>query len=203
MMHHAYVVTGDLAHSLRYISEEDRVFGPDVLLYEYEKFGINEARKLKHESSLAPIERAYRVFIISFSRITTEAQNALLKLFEEPVGEARYYLITKSEDVLIKTLRSRLIALGATSSPHTDQTQTIAFLNLSYQERLAEITERSKHEDTTWIEQLFDGIEVFAHTTNNYTVMKEIIFVRLYEKTHGASRKMLLEHMALSLPLTT
>lgn len=200
MQHHAQLLIGTLAEALPYISLEDRQEGPDVLLYTYEKFGIDDARKLTYEASLRPVEKQSRVFIVSFGGITTEAQNALLKLFEEPSQTARFYIVTPSGDALLPTLRSRCM-LTACQRIESEAEEANAFLRVAPGERLAVIAERAKSKDTAWFGAVITGIEKWAAVQKDAQILREIVFVRSYDKAPSASQKMLLEHLALSLPV--
>ena len=68
----------------------------------------------KIEVSKAVIAEAYiaeedvKYLILSAKMFTTEAQNALLKLLEEPPRNIEIIIITESKSVLLPTVRSRL-----------------------------------------------------------------------------------------------
>jgi hypothetical protein len=200
-MHHAYLLVGERTASLEHIDEGDRVPGPDVSVYAFDRFGIDEARSLRHESSLMPVTRPYRVFIISFATITTEAQNALLKLFEDPVDTVRFYLITADADMLIPTLRSRFMELSGRTMDAIRSEVADNFLRSTYDKRLQDIAEHMKGKDVLWAEELLRGLEVWIQHKSEPTVLRDLVFVRTYDRTRSASRKMLLEHLALTLPV--
>lgn len=200
-MHHAYLVVGDREASLLMLEDAYRVPGADVIHYEPIRFGIDEARRLKHESTLMPVTGNLRTFVLSITSITLEAQNALLKLFEEPVSTAQFYILARSEELFIPTLRSRFSILRATPPQGSKQDVLKSFLQSSYSDRLIEIAARTKDKDGDWIEALLDDLEVWAAGTQNETALREIVFVRTYARAPSASLKMLLEHLALSLPI--
>jgi DNA polymerase III delta prime subunit len=198
-MHHANLIVGSVEACLSAIPKEDRQLGTDVLQYAFKRFGIDEARRLKQEATLRPLQRPYRTFIVVLDSITTEAQNALLKLFEDPDAAIRFYIIVPQEDMLIPTLRSRLMRLegGTEAAEITEPARH--FLGSSYAERLTMIAERTKEKDDVWICAVLDGIEVAVERERDQMAMRELLLVRQYEKWRGASKKMLLEHLALSL----
>ncbi len=196
-MHHANLLIGTLSESLKQINEADRKIGLDVLMYEYEKFGISEARTLKRESSLKSVEREYRVFIVSIQNITVEAQNALLKLFEEPAG-VRFYVVAPREDMFIPTLRSRFMLLESRESVERETLDADTFLKSSYAERLELVSSHAKSKDNGWFEDVLNGVEEHIQNTRK-EALKDLLFVRKYDRGRSASKKMLLEHLALSL----
>jgi DNA polymerase III subunit delta' len=71
-------------------------------------FKIDEVRRIIHEVSLRPIEARWKVFLLErVDYMRDEPANALLKVLEEPPGEAVFILITEVAEVLLPTVRSR------------------------------------------------------------------------------------------------
>ena len=86
-LHHAYFIEAvyeDIRDEILSVIEKDlRVKtkgNPDFQYLEHTTFGIDESRKLKEAASMRAVSDR-QIFVISFSSITREAQNALLKLF--------------------------------------------------------------------------------------------------------------------------
>ncbi|MCR4327976.1 MAG: AAA family ATPase [Patescibacteria group bacterium] len=74
-----------------------------------EKIGIDAVRRLKGFLYSKPNISVYRCAIIDDAhRMTPEAQNALLKIAEEPPQSGVVILITSDRDALMTTLRSRI-----------------------------------------------------------------------------------------------
>lgn len=199
-MHHAVLIVGDVHESLALIDASERTPGPDVSIEAYIRFGIDEARALCHRASLMPMNRPHRVFIMSFGTITLEAQNALLKLFEDPNETSRFYILAESADVFIPTLRSRFMELrGKEKQPASHSAE--AFLKNAYKDRLEEIAKRMKEKDTSWTEELLAGLEIVIERRGDSALLRDLLMVRKYDKARSASQKMLLEHLALALPV--
>jgi len=120
------------------------------------------------------------VFIVSLGSITTEAQNALLKLLEEPPKTALYYIVIPREDMLIPTLRSRL------SKESEDENGVVSeeahqFLKSSYKERLETVALQTKDKaNDGWADKVLEGVEVFLKEKRDYEGLKEIAFLRKY-----------------------
>lgn len=118
---HAHIFAGDagvLPEVLALVAElgVDTLANPDLYVREYKNFGIDDAIELRDRASLGAVgngptsprpRRAGRVFIIIADGMTSEAQNALLKTLEEPPGDARFFFIVPSPEMLLATLRSR------------------------------------------------------------------------------------------------
>ncbi len=72
------------------------------------QLGIESVRFMKSDVYIKPNESDYKVYIIeSADKMTVEAQNAFLKIFEEPPAYAVFVLLCESADALLVTVRSR------------------------------------------------------------------------------------------------
>jgi hypothetical protein len=67
-----------------------------------------------------------KIFIIETNSITPEAQNALLKVFEEPQANAHFFVIIPSAEILLPTLRSRMMILRHTAGQNGNTNDTRA-----------------------------------------------------------------------------
>ena len=76
------------------------------------------------------------------------------------------------------------------------------FIKSSYAQRMETIVTITKKKDIATIEALFTGAEYFidSHLPHHTSLLRSIIMIRTYAKTKGASSKMLLEELALTLP---
>jgi DNA polymerase-3 subunit delta' len=82
--------------------------------------GIEAIRELQHFTSLklpGAIDTLRIIFIPEAQTITGEAQNALLKLLEEPPQNTHFILTASSEQLLLPTIRSRLQSLAVHRPP--------------------------------------------------------------------------------------
>lgn len=122
MRHHAYFFVGNpeegIAAALAYGARELKLShpnegggNPDIIVLRYGLFSVEDARTLADVALRAPLTGDAKLIIISAERIFHEAQNALLKSFEEPPEGTYLVLIVPSEGAIIPTLRSRLLAL--------------------------------------------------------------------------------------------
>ncbi len=86
----------------------DHSNNPDVLTFtESGSLGIDEARQIKAFLMLRPIGAKKEVIIYNAENLTEEAQNALLKILEEPPKDSEITLVAKDEDQILPTIRSR------------------------------------------------------------------------------------------------
>lgn len=197
-MHHANLLVGSRSWGYSVIPEAERTPGPDVTIYDQESLSIAQVRALTREAILRPVHREHRTFIIACDTLLHEAQNALLKLFEEPNRETAFYLIIPREDMLLPTLRSRLHLLGV-EEENRDASAFESFRKAPYRERLTLVQEKLAEEDAVWVESIVHGFEVYAEKKRDARLMREVMRTQLYLHTNGSSKKMLLEHLALTL----
>lgn len=198
-MHHANLLVGSREWALLQIPAEERATGSDVSLRSYERMTIADARALIADATLRPVARSHRTFILDCVAILPEAQNALLKLLEDPPETARFFLIASREEVLLPTLRSRFHLL-ATEHAAVDTKDFSVFQSASYAERLASVAKKLDAEDTEWVAALIRGAAAYAEMSRDPALIRDVLMVESYIQSPGASKKMLLEHLALSLP---
>lgn len=196
--HHALLLEGTYVWALSVLPEGFREETIDVLHFRGERMGIDEVRSLTEEAYKTPLVGTERVFIVSYPSFTEQSQNALLKLLEEPPRTARFYIVTERPDMLLPTLRSRLIVSDSEVLEGNDEHES--FLRLSAGEQLNEIARRAKNKDEAWLTSLMETYEVIAHERKDIAFMKMLLELKPMFHAPGASRKMILEHLTLLLP---
>ncbi|HEX7651515.1 MAG TPA: hypothetical protein VF439_02250 [Candidatus Paceibacterota bacterium] len=118
MKHHAYVVEGEpedgIRRALGFAGRELSLSAdanPDVIVRRYGLFSVDDARALADIARLSSTQGGAKAVIVSATRLFHEAQNALLKLFEEPPPDTYLFLVVPSAGMLLPTMRSRIMAL--------------------------------------------------------------------------------------------
>lgn len=144
-LHHAYCLEGDCNHILPLIIdflEKDLKFNiqdnPDYWYGNFNVLKIDDARSIKNKHQNKPIVHDRKVFIISTNFITKDAQNSLLKIFEEPSADTVFFLVLPSATNLLPTLRSRLIVFNIDNPVSDDNEVSVAkkFLKSKVGDRL-------------------------------------------------------------------
>ncbi len=194
------LVAGSLRESA--LPESLKTENADIHHLVFERFGIDEARELRAKSSTKAFGTEPHTFVIFTRDLTLEAQNSLLKLTEDPPTSLSLYLIIPSESLLIPTLRSRFVmAEGQTKKVGNTQSAE-EFLALSYAERLLLVADKVKQKDQAWIDNLlFELYESRVADARNKEAKKSLLLAITYMRNRGASKKQLLEELALSLPV--
>lgn len=76
-------------------------------------FHIDVIRTVRENAYVLPNEAARRVFILTEAQnMTDRAQNALLKVLEEPPAQALFILTCESRSQLLSTIQSRVVSLA-------------------------------------------------------------------------------------------
>ncbi len=199
MQIHAHLILSSYL-DLSLLPDSFREPSADITHEAIAQFGIDDARSLAASAALRPVSASHRTFVLWTDTMTREAQNALLKLFEEPPAECVFFLMVPRESALIPTLRSRLVLSDATQG-EADGREADAFLKLSHADRLALVADLAKKKDVSRMQDIADDVaRAIASDPNAFTAaaVRAATFVSGQIRTRGGSKKMLLEHLALS-----
>lgn len=83
---------------------------------------VDQVRELRVEAFLTPMAADSRVFIIEAAQTMNEAaQNALLKVLEEPPVGVTFILLAKSAKMLLETIRSRCVCFTLSPVPFEEE----------------------------------------------------------------------------------
>jgi DNA polymerase-3 subunit delta' len=90
---------------------------PDIITVRREKdrasLGIGPIRNMISESLITPFYTGFKVFIIDEGDLlTAEAQNAFLKIIEEPPSYAVFIIVCTDAQILLETVRSRSVIIN-------------------------------------------------------------------------------------------
>lgn len=218
-MSHAYFYAGEreegIASALSHIEKElglETTGNPDVVVMRYGLLSVDEAREVGDLVRQAPIGGSSKALILSADRLFHEAQNALLKVFEEPPEGTYLYLIVPSEGIVLPTLRSRMQLLSGSSD--TIYTLAEEFLSAGKKEReemVAALLDRAKSDkdeekDAARAEarELIAGLVVAARKEEMtpeivaFLTDLDIFAPILHER--AAPLKLIFEHLLIVLP---
>src|SRR3989344_4557383 len=104
-------------------------------------FKIEDARNLKSLGSEKSYTTGKKIFIIAANSILREAQNAMLKLFEEPIPDTHFFVIVPDINSLLKTLVSRFYLISTKSDPQKGTKDAEEFIVMSLKNRIDFIKE--------------------------------------------------------------
>lgn len=176
--------------------------------------GIEEIRHMQKTVFLTPVKSVKKAIVIEDAQtLTIEAQNALLKILEEPPIHALFFLSATSTDPLLPTILSRCSSIHLEENPlkltseeiQSLETDIALLLSDSVTKRLllAEKIAREKDTITTWLNQAIVYLRTKMLTdlpTNSHLVL---ILNKLQEAyrlitTTNTNPRMVLEHTFLT-----
>lgn len=217
-LHHAYFIGGDRedvkSEVISFIESLNiSISGnPDVTFREYETFGIDDARWLKERQEKSAFGEGKKIFIIAFNFITIEAQNALLKVFEEPTADTIFFTIAPSSAILLPTLRSRLSMISLSNIENVSNKEAEEFLRADIDSRL-KMTEKFKEKENetkkSELLELISQIEIILKKKNpdmsalssaDLSSIGEVIKLKRYLFGPSPKTAMIAEYLALCLP---
>ena len=219
-LHHAYGVVRDEESVSQLVDLVRKEIGisltgnPDFVHVQVETLAIDDSRRIKEVASTRRFSaETPRVFLVELFGATREAQNALLKLLEEPEEGNHFFFVVPSLDIFLPTLRSRLALVNAPSGKNTDEAKSIAkaFLKNSLKEKItfvdalaADISDEKvpRHAALDFLNSLEAAVhEEYSveKLRENAAVFETITRARSYMGDRAPSVKMLLEYIALSL----
>lgn len=213
-MHHAYFYEGPLALLVELTASARALFNftgehnPDVHVRAFEKFGIEDSQALRSLASFKSIS-GRALFIIGIGSITSEAQQALLKLFEEP-SQGSIFVLLVPHGALLPTLRSRLMEYPGNLQPAVQKNTVSVFLKSPYKTRSTAVSALLKDDEGAKerVRALLAGLEAELYAALQKSkgkkeyreALEDIAKVRSYVGDRSPSLKMLLEHLAATLP---
>ena len=211
LAHHAYALIGaKVDHFLATLKKKHGVetqANPDFFHEKYESLGIDESRRIKElHSSKSFVTGSKRIFVIETSAITHEAQNSLLKIFEEPHEHTHFFILIPSASFLLPTLRSRLLIIEERKEKQQGIAEAKLFLKLSVKDRLAFVDDLAKKisdeelqkSDAVSFLSALETVLVENGIDKNQKNLKAILKARDYMSDRSPSIKQLLEFVALS-----
>lgn len=222
MRHQAFVIEAEAEEGIELAqSWATRELGmqtehnPDIVVLRYGLLSVEDARRVTELAAGASFVGEHKVLIVSASRAYHEAQNALLKIFEEPPPGMYLFLILPTLGGLLPTLRSRvdILSVVEVTKPLIPEVAK-QFMKAAPEKRTAIIKkltsgkdeeDRREHRDEAI--RIVNGIEAVAYaklkdspSTSLGALLSDISVLRenLYDRS--APVRMILEHLALVIP---
>ena len=193
-------------HAVLLSAELPLEFSPEVtsqVEYRQPQVTIDVVRTLIQAAYRRPADgETKQTILVATEFITEEAQQALLKIVEEPPASTKFVFVLPRGYTLLPTLESRFERRDS-GEDVIDSSLFQNFRKAPYAERLALIEESVKKKDHAWQANIKRGLvgHILAHhQTLEPVILSELEYVARTLLTRGASNKFLLEHLALTLP---
>lgn len=215
--HHAYLIIGGeetlpKLHSLLKKKLDFSISGnPDYHFEEIETLGIEESRGLKETHSKKALGEN-KVFVVKTKFITHEAQNALLKILEDPLPNSFFFFIMPSEEYIYPTLLSRFMIIKEKKeteekSEEGEKVDAGHFLSLNQTARIKLLSKIINSKDKNSALKFINLLEEKLHeklypfsSKEEREVMDLVLKSKKNIYSRGASLKIVLENLSLSIP---
>jgi len=136
---------------------------PDIHILEGEhltSIGIEDIKKLQQEMMFTPFKEKIQIaYITQADKLTTQAQNSLLKTLEDSSSTTAYMLITENEKTILPTVLSRCLKIYTHNIVlKNDSTISLDILDMDIIGVFQEIEKISKSKEST--DQLLKALEL-------------------------------------------
>lgn len=233
-LHHAYLIEGardEVAPEILKFLESLKIKtkgNPDLVEISVDSFKMEDARNLKlhgGHKGFSDDKNAKKIFIISANNFLLEAQNSLLKLFEEPIENTYFFIITPDTSTIVKTLLSRFYLITPRQRLGGEVEDAEKFIKMSPKNRLDFIKELLTVEELedaptevgvptevgkdvsmdsarSRALKFLNALESVLHkkTVLDTSVFHHLFKVREFLRMPGSSAKTLMESVALITP---
>lgn len=169
-----------------------------------DSFSIELAREVKAAQDNRTVKDEHRFIFIGFSSITPQAQNALLKVLEEPSKNTYFFILSPNRSLILDTVRSRCVDLEICPSEDEEARLQESFLAKNSKERL-EIVKKLLSERSL-VDSFYSNLEqeiarLKDRREFSSKKMRQLLSKSKYYAQSGSpAAKYLLEELALSLP---
>lgn len=173
-------------------------------IFHYETLSIGDVRKIIQTAFVKPFTGDTKTMVLEAQTIAFEAQHALLKVLEEPPLTTRFILVLQSVEGLLPTLLSRVMQPQGFGRRTTGTNSFFKiFQTSSYAARLESISRITKDKDVNQIDLLRDGVLSYLEQELPSASTARMLDCVTKLTMRGASKKMLLEEIALTLPIVS
>ncbi len=220
-LYHSYLIEGDPENAglelIEYLKNKKIIKDndPDFFYQKYESLTIKDSREIKEWHSRLPTnENSRKICLVGTSFINREAEQALLKIIEEPGIKTHFFIITPDISILVDTIKSRTHSVKYKEEQDKEikeLAQKIISSPLKTKlDLIAKIIKDKKSEDSSgplrrYASSLLGEIERTIYLNfkkdpknkENIFKLKELEENKKYLNNSGAAVKMILEHIAL------
>ena len=224
-LQHAYLIEGQREEILPELLKFVEGLGikrnsPDFFKIHIDNFKIDKALALRAMSSEKSLE-SKKVFILSANTFSLDAEQALLKMFEEPIEDTHFFVIVPEVDALLRTLTSRFYVIKPNKKIELKQAQN--FMAMRLPNRIDFIKELLVEEVPTEVGiptgvgkeiqmdsarskalKFLNSLELALHDNVPkvpLATFEQIFTAREFLRQPGSSIKSLMESVALTVPV--
>ena len=215
-LHHAIALVGDVSEQkirlktfLGKLVGENISSHPDVWWEVFDIFTVEDARALRTRQAMKPIAGDKKYLVVETTRLTLEAQNALLKVLEEPSPGTHIFLLLPNLSGILPTVISRLQIEQAVAREEGSASSDIAeFVRMKPAERLQAdfIVTLIKDKNRSGAYDFLVSLERYIYeqreagaqlTKEQQDILKHLAQMRDYVLDTGSSVKLILESVCV------
>lgn len=201
MNHHARLYITLDQNSVVNAIEAEESSAAEIVPVTVETLSIDDVRRIIQLAYQTPGAKSYRLVLIAARQIAIEAQHALLKILEEPPSTTRFVLVLPSVAGLLPTVLSRVVLTDAGVAGEMSVLFQ-EFLRHDAKNRIELIADIAKRKADWDYTVLYDGLVAYVAiggVAKDHLGVVHTTLLQLRQK--GASKKMLWEELALTLPV--
>jgi hypothetical protein len=214
-------ITDSLSHHATLFIHNDRKVYTEKI---WEELASNSIAHILHDQTVIDIDTARKLIswantpyegkktaLVSFHTITIPAQNALLKIVEEPRSGVRFIFVTTNKDAIIPTLYSRLQEKSIEmdfiekndnaeiflTTPNTQRIKLPCIVQL-----LTKVDEEGRKDREAVRTFILSLIPLLTKNNVSPKYITETLEASSYASDPSSSGKALLEYLSLLLPQT-
>ncbi len=216
-LHHAYLVVGNAGKGAAEVLAMLETRGvktagnADVLVLSFTELSIDNAREISSYASLKAL-KDWKYLVVTFSRATTEAQNALLKVVEEAPGNTVFFFSIDALGHVLPTLQSRTATVSVSDANMISDDEDVSkevreFLSATFEERLKLVEKMAlyitKTQDRAPVRAFVKEMLRHVHEKGaSPQALRDLLDAQGYVRQQGGSVKAVLGHLAVTLPRT-
>ena len=203
--------TEKLREEAQKICGQEKISEYDINIIQTEKMlGIGDIRNLQNKIFLKPLGDKKAVIVEMFSGATNQAQNAFLKILEEPPANTIIIILVASLDFILPTVLSRcnLITVKSAIKPTDEDREKIIsmFKNMKISDALVIASNNSRDKETalSFLENLITVMDnnidkgMFTHTESK-NILKKLQKAYTIIKSTNVNLRFALENLFLDL----
>ncbi len=225
-LHHAYLIEGvrdDIVPEIFEFCKSLNIKSlgnPDFVHISIDNFKIDEAFNLRAMSTDKSFSNEKKIFVISINNFSLDAQNVLLKMFEEPIQNTHFFLIVPDINALLKTFVSRFYLIKQERELSKEYKEAEKFIVMPIGKRIdfiKELLAEIEEEDAEGNEiialnsprskalKFLNALEAVLHgklvkKPSGTQFFHHFFKVREFLRMPGSSTKSLMESIALVIP---
>ncbi len=184
----------------------------DRQVLEFEKaIGIEDVRKIQEKIFLKPFKGDKKaLFVVMQQGATPDAQNAMLKLLEEPPPSTIIFLITDNHLTFLPTIlsRAKIIEIQTETNSNSDNLEKILSLGGAGERlHLAQVVSKEKTEAISWLEsailsareKMLENVEDRQEALKLRKLIHKLELTHYDLKTTNANPRLALENLFLNI----